>query len=124
MRNTQHILQDYEEMNRGIVNSIMYEKQAIHFTKTNQVDSAIKYLSLGEWPRPPIKLRCKMYKMCLAHFLDPDDVSILSRLARNFLNVGNCQEALRCAESVLVKANFTKIMIIWIQIILFHPSGF
>ena len=112
---TQHILQDYEEMNRGIVNSIMYEKQAIHFTKTNQVDSAIKYLSLGEWPRPPIKLRCKMYKMCLAHFLDPDDVSILSRLARNFLNVGNCQEALRCAESVLVKANFT--MIIWIQII-------
>ena len=104
-------------MNRGIVNSIMYEKQAIHFTKTNQVDSAIKYLSLGEWPRPPIKLRCKMYKMCLAHFLDPDDVSILSRLARNFLNVGNCQEALRCAESVLVKANFMKIMI-WIKIIL------
>ena len=105
MRYTQHILQDYEEMNRGIVNSIMYEKQAIHFTKTNQVDSAIKYLSLGEWPRPPIKLQSKMYKMCLAHFLDPDDVSILSRLARNFLNVGNCQEALRCAESVLVKAN-------------------
>ena len=68
MRNTQHILQDYEEMNRGIVNSIMYEKQAIHFTKTNQVDSAIKYLSLGEWPRPPIKLQSKMYKMCQLTF--------------------------------------------------------
>ena len=26
----------------------MYEKQAKHFTKINQVDSAIKYLSIGK----------------------------------------------------------------------------
>ena len=41
-------LKDYEDINKGIVNSLMYEKQAKRFTKINQVDSAIKYLSIGK----------------------------------------------------------------------------
>ena len=43
------ISKDYEDINKGIVNSLMYEKQAKHFTKINQVDSAIKYLSIGKF---------------------------------------------------------------------------
>ena len=43
-----NIYKDYEDINKGIVNSLMYEKQAKHFTKINQVHSAIKYLSIGK----------------------------------------------------------------------------
>ena len=39
----------------------------------------------------------------LAHFMDPTDLHILANLAKNFLSGGNCQEALKCAETVLVK---------------------
>ena len=39
---------DYEDINKGIVNSLMYEKQAKHFTKINQIDCAIKYLTIGK----------------------------------------------------------------------------
>ena len=46
--NNINIYKDYEDINKGIVNSLMYEKQAKHFTKINQVDSAIKYLSIGK----------------------------------------------------------------------------
>ena len=44
----QKLSKDYEDINKGIVNSLMYEKQAKHFTKINQLDSAIKYLSIGK----------------------------------------------------------------------------
>ena len=42
------IFKDYEDINKGIVNSLMYEKQAKHFTKINQIDCAIKYLTIGK----------------------------------------------------------------------------
>ena len=77
----------------------MYEKQAKHFTKINQLDSAIKYFSIGKL----VFVKLIFESSFLAHFMDPDDKNILSNLARNFLEIGDSKEAFRCAESVLKK---------------------
>lgn len=36
-----------------------------------------------------------------AHYMDPQDLNILSQLADNLLNTGNNAEALKCTETVL-----------------------
>ena len=36
-----------------------------------------------------------------AHYMDPQDLNILSQLADNLLNTGNSAEALKCTETVL-----------------------
>ena len=41
------IFKDFEDINKGIVNSQMYKKQAKRFCNTSKNDHAIKYLSLG-----------------------------------------------------------------------------
>ena len=80
----------------------MYEKQAKHFTKINQVDSAIKYLSIGKL----VVAQFIFQTFTSAHFMDPDDKNILIDLARNFLEIGDNKEAYRCAESVLKKVDY------------------
>ena len=40
-------LQDYDEINKGLVNSLMYKHQAEHFTNTQNLAPAIKCLKLG-----------------------------------------------------------------------------
>ncbi len=37
----------------------------------------------------------------VAHYMDPQDLNILSQLADNLLNTGNSAEALKCTETVL-----------------------
>ena len=37
----------------------------------------------------------------VAHYMDPQDLKILSQLADNLLNTGNSAEALKCTETVL-----------------------
>ena len=40
--------QDFDEINKGIVNSEMYKRQALHFSAKKQFEQATKYLSLGK----------------------------------------------------------------------------
>ena len=46
------ILQDYEDINKGVVNSLLYKHQAEHFTNTQNLGPAIKCLKLGRDLRP------------------------------------------------------------------------
>ena len=96
---------DYEDINKGIVNSLMYEKQAKHFTKINQIDCAIKYLTIGKGSKS-VNIYLIFFCIPPAHFMDPDNKNILSDLARSFLGIGDSKEALRCAESVLKKVSY------------------
>ena len=41
------MLQDYEDINKGVVNSLMYKHQAEHFTNTQNLGPAITCLKLG-----------------------------------------------------------------------------
>ena len=84
----------------------MYEKQAKHFTKINQVDCAIKYLTIGRGSLKMYKTHLMLFCFIQAHFMDPDDKNILIDLARSFLGIGDSKEALRCAESVLKKVSY------------------
>ena len=44
------ILQDYEDINKGVVNSLLYKHQAEHFTNTQNIGPAIKCLKIGRAP--------------------------------------------------------------------------
>ena len=48
-----------------------------------------------------------------AHYMDPQDLNILSQLADNLLNTGNSAEALKCTETVLKEVG-----IVWDQIVI------
>lgn len=76
------ILDDDEIPDTGIVNSEMYQREALHFSSKRLYREASEKLSLA-------------HKMC------PSNTDILASLAHSLLNCGEHQEALRCAEKVL-----------------------
>ena len=83
----------------------MYKKQAKRFCNTSKNDHAIKYLSLGK-----NGISKNIFKMNLkfpAHYMDPNDLIILSDLASCLLLNGNASEAFKCAESVLKKVKLS-----------------
>ena len=41
------MLQDFDDLNKGIVNSEMYKRQALHFSNKKKFEEAKKYLTLG-----------------------------------------------------------------------------
>ena len=71
---------DHEEMNRGLVNSLLYEKQATHFSKKNKRDSAIKYFSLGT---RVLKVKRHKYKV-FSSFLGSNRSSYSGKLGQEF----------------------------------------